>query len=357
VLVIAGVVVATSVPPLWDDTHFQKLLHWPFDSSAAHLSSHLATWDSPHYLRLAQEGYVSGSPSCAFYPLLPALIRGCGVLVGGRPLLGGLILVNVLSVAALLLFHALVERYHGRPVANMALTLLVAFPGAVFFHFIYTESLFLLLLVLFFRSLLAGDFSRASVVAFFLPLTKAIGVFCLAPLAVELWRRKRPWWDYIWMVLPLLGYATYFGIMFTSTGNPMEGFEAQRFYPNQPSVQHVFDLIGAAYSFLDADDLHSQTSSTLDRLFFLVFAASLYPIWKLNKTYFAYAFFAGTVPAFASWYVSYTRNVMMCLPLFIVLSIALERCKERWLVYYWVALLAAAQGFLLFRFVNFRWAG
>jgi len=239
----------------------------------------------------------------------------------------------------------------------MALVSLLAFPGAIFFQFIYTESLFLLLLVLFFSFLLSGKYGSAAAVAFFLPLTKAIGVFCLAPLAWDLWARRRPTKDYAWLGLPVAGYATYFGIMWAFTGNPFEGYQAQRFYPTQPSLAKIFDIAGAVRSLSDIQSLHDPKTSVLDRGFFLLFAGSLPCIWRLNKTYFWYALFAGGVPALASSFFSYSRNIMMCLPLFIVLGVHLQGPEKHWLRWYYLVVLGALQVFFLVLYMNFMWAG
>lgn len=340
--------------PSFNEREYHNDIHWPREGPPT-LATYLATWDGAHYLFLSEESYQRGSASCAFYPLWPYLIRACSWFTFGNHFLAGILLANLLSLSAFVVLHHFVERHHGLPVANAVVALLLAYPGAIFFSFIYTESLFLLLVVLFFLCLFQERYVWVGIIGFFLPLTKAVGVFCIFPLLVHLWLKPKRWTAYLAYYGLLLGYAAYFGIMYGTTGNALEGFEAQRFYPNQPSIANLFDLPGFLAHLFMPLRLHGMLDSVLDRGLFLLLLACLHPMWKLNKVYFVYACFIGLVPAASSWFLSYTRNVMMCFPLFIVLAIRLRRRDGGFWLWYVVALLAAFQLWFLLRHINFVW--
>src|SRR5690606_35297815 len=138
-------------------------------------------------------------------------------------------------------------------------------------------------------------------IGFLLPLTKAVGVFCVFPLLAHLWLQRAHWKNYLAYYGPILGYAAYFGVMRSTTGNALEGFEAQQFYPNQPSIAHLFDLPAFLTHLFMPLRLHGMLDSMIDRGVFLLLLASLYPMWKLNKIYFVYACFIGLIPAASSW--------------------------------------------------------
>lgn len=344
---------AIALFPSFDQQEYRNDLHWPREGPPT-LATHFATWDGAHYLLLSERGYQSGSASCAFYPLWPYLIRAASWVTLGNHFLAGLLLANAFSAIAFLLLHYFVEQQHGRIVANAALTLLLAYPGAIFFSFIYTEALFLLLVLWFFISLFQQRYGRVALVGFFLPLTKAVGVFCIFPLLLHLWLNRARGRAYLAYYGPLLGYATYFGLMYATTGNAFEGFEAQRFYPNQPSIANIFNLPGFLEHFFMPLQLHGMLDSAVDRGWFVLLLACLYPLWRLNKVYFVYAAFVGLVPAASSWFLSYTRNVMMCFPLFIVLALWLAR-RPRWWFWGLLAGFGGCQLWFLWRYVNFRW--
>ncbi|MBE0542611.1 MAG: hypothetical protein IH623_14725 [Verrucomicrobia bacterium] len=405
--------------------------------------------DSAHYLRLSRDGYEVGSPSCAFYPLWPAVLRVGTVITGNRPVLAAVLLANALSLVGLWLLYRLVERRCGAAVSRDSLILLLAFPGALFFSFPYTESLYLVLLMLFFWSLELRRWWWLALAGFLLPLARPVGVFIVLPLAwflFEQWRNARSHeilesdsrvepsnrgsrresapassgfrWSGLtsaatklmgslhefgmahprheagkagasgtgvppvriethgrdahattkfleklaahrhWLLLlcPLLGYATYFGTMYAWTGNALEGFEAQRSYPNSPSIRNMFNVAGFANAFANIHTLDGMLDAALDRGFFLLFLALLPAVWKVNRTWFWYTLPTGLLPALSNYFLSYRRFIMVCFPLFVVLAQMLAK-GPRWMFWYYVVLLAAMQAWAVTRFVNFNWAG
>lgn len=392
--------------------------NWPPGGKPT-LSSHFATWDGAHYLLLSKYGYVPGSSSCAFYPLWPAAISVATALTGGSPVLASLLLTNALSLIGFWLLYRLVERHYGPAVSRDSLILMLAFPAALFFSFPYTESLYLVILMLFFWGLELERWSWVAVAGFLLPLARPVWVFMVVPLAWYLYEQRRKpvaigepapsrstsasvstpqsdsrvhrlnrssrcesapttsdfrWSGLIstatkfmerpvgklhWLLLlcPVLGYAAYFGIMYAGTGNALEGFEAQQAYPYSPSIKNMFNVAGFTNAFLNLRSLDGMMDSALDRGFFLLFLALLPAVWKLNRTWFWYALPTGLIPAMTSYFMSYRRYIMVLFPVFIVLALLLARSKSRWVFWYYVILMAALQAWAVKQFVNFNWAG
>ncbi len=279
-----------------------------------------STWDGEHYLFLSQYGYLPGSPSDAFYPLWPAIIRTGTLLTGGHPLIAALLLSNLLSLAGFVALHRLVAATQGTQTADCALALLIAYPGSLFFQFAYSESLFLLLIVLFFIGLFGENYRLVAVIGFFLPLTRATGVFCVLPLASHLWEkegaRHKSGGDASLgrvvlslarngaipaLLAPMLGYAAYFGVMAATAGNPFAGFAAQKHYLNQPSIANIVNVPGFVASFFHVGLHHGMADSPIDRAFFVVFVISLPWLWRLNKPYFLYALGSGLAPAMSNF--------------------------------------------------------
>ena len=141
-------------------------------------ASHFGTWDAEHYLILSQTGYKEGIAQCAFYPLWPFLIKWFSPLTGGSHVISGMILTNIFSLAGCLIFFRIVARRLGECAAKLSLVLLLAFPGALFFQFVYSESLFFFLLMLLCLGLEQNCFWLAFSTALLLPLTRAVGIFC-----------------------------------------------------------------------------------------------------------------------------------------------------------------------------------
>lgn len=338
--------------PGWADAN----LRWPKDSEPT-FATHLATWDAAHYLLISERGYEKGSPSCAFYPLLPLMIRGLSLFTFHNHLIAGLILCNVLSIAGISLFHFFVAHNYQQRTANTAVLLLLAFPGALFFSFVYTESLFFLLIVLLFLFLRSQNYLGVAVVACLIPLTKALGLLCVVPVLLHLFIHKRQLSAYLSCLGFFLGSALYFLFFYLATGNPLEGFEAQKFYPTHPSIRNIFDLSGLCQALFTPLQVHGMLDSGIDRWFFFMMLLSLPWVYRLSKVYFVFVLVFGFVPALSAWFVSYTRYVMMCFPLFIVLAKMVEGEEsemQRWGI---VMIFGAIQVSFLLHHINFYWAG
>jgi hypothetical protein len=363
---------AAICPGFFSVENYQANFHRQSQPSFA---ERFSTWDGEHYLSLSQDGYHAGSPSAAFYPLWPSVIRLCSEVLGGRLLIVSLAVANLFSFVAWIFFHRLVERQYGMRVANLSLAMLLAYPGALFFQFPYSESLFFLLIVLFFSSLFEQKYWLTASCGFLLPLTRATGIFCLLPLCWHIWAHHRPGLGNmptfrriccnkrkvaIWVPIlaaPMLGYVAYFGIMAALTGNAVEGFKAQENYVNHPSILNIVDVQGFLMSVINVSADHSMRSSPVDRIMFFVFVSCLPFLWRFNRTYFWYALAAGLVPAISNRFFSYTRLLLLCFPVFIALSIILlEVPRRRYLPYVFACLIGMQIGFVI-RHVNFYWAG
>jgi hypothetical protein len=329
---------------------------WP-QTKIPDLSSRFSTWDAAHYLILSRDGYIAGSHSCAFYPLWPIAIRAASHLTFGSVLLAGLLLANGLSLAALWFFYRVVARAYGQSIGGKSLILLLAFPGALFFAFPYTESLYLLLVMAFFWELESERYFWPCVLGFLMPLTKAIGVFIVIPWAWHLWQKRKPLAYWLLLATPVVGYVSYFALMWANTGNAFEGFDAQKAYPYSPSIKNMFNVAGFSDAFVHFASLDGMMDSALDRGFFVLLLVLLPFVYRLNKTWFFYALPVGIVPALTSYFMSYRRYIMICFPVFVVLALFFDKTNRRWAFWYYVILLAALQFWVATRFVNFYWAG
>src|SRR5262245_52876580 len=116
------------------------------------LSNLLARWDTFYYHSIAVTGYswdpnVFRHDNVVFFPLYPLLMRWGGALIGGHPLIAGLVVSLAAFTGAIALVYRLALLELGQDGARRAVLLLVTFPYAFFFSVVYTESLFLLLSV------------------------------------------------------------------------------------------------------------------------------------------------------------------------------------------------------------------
>ncbi len=336
--------------PSFNLGNYAANFHWPPDAAPS-FKSLFATWDAQHFLYLSREGYQPGALSNNFFPLWPWLIQAAG---GG--LAASLLLSNFLSLIALLLFYAHTRETKNELLARHSLLLLLAYPGAFFLCLPFSESLFLLLVMLLFVGLAKNKISLYAPAAFLLPLCRPQGILVAVPYWYGLWRQDKKRFEHIplWL-LPLAGGAAYLFFMLHATGDAFDGLKTYRdIFPQNPSLMKMLDPVGFAKTLFEVTAWHDVRGSLLDRLWFVLFACCLPPLWKRDRLLFFYALPMGLVPAASLGFVSYTRHLLLVFPVFIVLAEFFEQKPPalRWAV---LSALAAFQLYLLARHANNFW--
>jgi Gpi18-like mannosyltransferase len=350
----------TFFPDLFQQRNYFGNFHWPPDRPPDQ-SDTLATWDAQHYLFLGTEGYHAGQQSIAFFPLYPWLIRVVAALPGIGPLTASLLLANGLSLAGLLLLHRfLASRHPGS--ADDTLLLTLAFPGALFFCFPYTESLFLLLAVATIVALARDRWLLAALPAFAIALTRPNGVLigvAILYAAAAAWRRDRElsWQPLVALAAPALGFLAYLLFMRAATGSAFAGFAMQDAYNAKRSLGNFLHPLFVLHELVDVRTLHGVLYSLLDRLAFVFVMVALVPLWRMDRLLFWYALPMALVGPLSGSFVSYTRFACVLFPCQLVAARGLEGERRR--PFLWLVLAAwfAIQIVLLVRHASFRWAG
>jgi hypothetical protein len=314
------------------------------------------TWDAQPYLLLSKEGYRAGSDANAWYPLWPLCIRLFSHVTGVGLLVASLILSNLLSIAALVLLHRYLSRSADPATADRTVMLMLAFPGALFLLFPYSESLFLLLSAALFIFLWKNDYLKAGVLSFFAALTRPVGILWVVPYALHTLRNRRPA-ALAYTSLTLLGYASYFAVMYLSTGNAFAGFTSQNMFFSHASVEKLFDPAGFVGVLTSPLNVHSFIGSAIDRTWFCLFIVSLFPLWKKDKVMFSYTLVMGMVPALTLSLMSFTRYSLMLIPSFVVAADFFSPVARRGLFVLTLAGFFGLQIIFLIRHINFYWAG
>jgi Dolichyl-phosphate-mannose-protein mannosyltransferase len=147
-----------------------------------------ARWDSDFFLRIAQNGYDGAS--AAFHPLYPALVAILGRVLFGHYLLAGLIVSLACCLGSFLLLYRLAEERLGPEGAERSVLYLAVFPMSLFLQAVYSESLFLLLVLAAFAVAERNRFATAGVLAGLAILTRAAGIALLPALALLAWRER-----------------------------------------------------------------------------------------------------------------------------------------------------------------------
>jgi hypothetical protein len=161
------------------------------------LANLFARWDTFFYYSIATTGYnwnpvLFTYQNVVFFPLYPLLMRWSGMLIGGHPMIAGLIISLSAFAGGLALLYRLAVLELGEEYASRVVLLLSAFPYALFFSAIYTESLFLFLSVGAFYAMRRGRTNWAALCGLAAGLTRPNGFWLSLPLAcLALWPSER----------------------------------------------------------------------------------------------------------------------------------------------------------------------
>jgi len=163
-----------------------------------------ARWDTGWYLGIAANGYgfdferEGGQQNIVFFPALPISMRVVGRLLGGSTpafLLGGTAIVLLAFGGALIYLYRFARDVLGdEDRAQYALWFLAAYPFAVFYSSVYTESLFLLGAIGAFYHFRRGELVRAGLFGLLVGFTRPNGCFLSIPLGLLAIRPWLPAW-------------------------------------------------------------------------------------------------------------------------------------------------------------------
>lgn len=322
-------------------TYFAAMLRIPAWSTV-HLSirtllSSWFNWDSIWYANIALHGYYSPQPM-AFFPLFPVLERLLMPLTHS-PFYAGLLISNVAGLGVLVVLYRLVAADFGHERAWRTTLYLAVFPTAFFFAAAYTESLFMLFVLLTFFLWRRGHWWWASLTALIAGLTRSTAVFLLFPFAYEYFRQC----DFQWRKIRfdilsgigILGGVVLFAIYgYLKFRDPLAFSHAQQSYQwnhylafpwvgFQLAVQDI--LRSPLLSFIS---LHTMIDLSIGLFVLVVLVLSVISSQRFRKEHLTYTIYAIVlylsvimVPAAPILPInSLSRYVLELFPVFIVLS-------------------------------------
>jgi hypothetical protein len=342
-------------------------------------------WDAAWYLRVAgngpQMGYsrftadVHHFNTFAFFPLYPLAVRAAALVVPGaldpvqaggqvRPqlLVVALVVSNVLFVLALLALYLLTRGRAGPAAARRAVWLLCLFPTTIFFSAPYSESLFLLWLVLFFLMLERRQWWLAALCGALASATRSLGVGLMLPYLVAYWLDRRAGARLIPVLLIPLGLLGYMLFQWLAWGDPLLFQEAERAWQRSLALPWVGIVDGLSWSLRGWPHLtQPQWRGLTDALYAAAFVGLTALAWRdLDWVERAYAvvFWLYVLcepqisdPAYPDTLISMARFLLVLLPLWLWLA----RSRART----WLMALPSALALLFYaaRWVNHGWIG
>ena len=187
-----------------------------------------ARWDSAFFLRIAEHGY--DSTSAAFYPLYPGIVALVGRALFGHYVVAGIVVSLATALGAFLLLQRVAEERLGVDGARRAVLYLALFPTALFLQAVYSESLYLLLVLAAFVLAERGRFAPAGIVTGLAILTRVTGLALLPALALLAWRSRHRLRAFAGLGLALPVAAAFPLVLWQQIGRPWAFVDAQELW-------------------------------------------------------------------------------------------------------------------------------
>ncbi len=148
-----------------------------------------ARWDTRHYLSVATHGYQNVGDEryrLVLFPLYPLTIFIVNKSTFLSPFYSGLLISWLAFAGAGVILYKIIKKDYGTVTALRTVKYLAIYPFSFFFGMVYTESIFLLLVVLSFFFLQRKQWLLAAIFIGLATLTRLQGILLLVPAIIEL---------------------------------------------------------------------------------------------------------------------------------------------------------------------------
>jgi hypothetical protein len=298
-----------------------------------------ARWDSDFFLRIAQNGY--DDTSAAFHPLYPALIAALGRAFFGHYVLAGLVISLLCCLGSFVLLHRLAEEHLGAEGAGRSVLYLAVFPMALFLQAVYSESLFLLLVLGAFALAERNRFAGAGLVAGLAILTRAAGLALLPALALLAWHHRDRLRALAGIALAVPVATVYPLVLWQQIGDPWAFANAQdrwhRHLSRAGPLGGIWDglvagwrgveqfVVGHGTDVPDANPMHAAAENVQALAFLALFLTLTFVAWRrFGAPYGLFAALSLAIPLSypsSRWpLLSLPRFGLVIFPLFLALA-------------------------------------
>lgn len=292
-----------------------------------------ANFDGNHYLWIADNSYGYGEQ--AFFPLYSSLVKIVRDITKLSTVASGVLVANVSFILMLYVLARLLSLDFSPRITKITVLTMLFFPVSFFFSFVYTESIFLLLVLLTFyfartkNWLLAGIFGALAANARF------VGIFLFPALLAEWYLEYRSATKTALIsIIPIFfipfGLFSYMLYLHTSVGDPLAFVHTQALFGQMRSekiilIYQVFwRYLKIMLTFNRADPLYfSIILELLTAIIFLI--TSIYSLLKSRLSYAIFNISAYLLPTLTGSFASMPRYVLVCFPSFIILAHVVNR--------------------------------
>jgi len=313
-----------------------------------------ANFDGEHYLSIAYQGYQS--LTYFFFPVYPLTIAFVAKFLGNgfeSLAISGLLISNISLLIALIGLWKLIKLDYKSEIARLTILLLLAFPTSFYLGSVYTESLFLALVVWSMYFARKGKWIAAGILGALLTATRVVGLAIVPALLVEAYLQIKDKEKInliqiaTGILLSVLGIVLYLLYLNKVTGDPLEFIHNVGIFGQQRSsslvlLPQVFYryfykvLPNINYSYLPI--VFTTYLEIITALLFL--GITIASFFKLRLSYAFYLAIGYIIPTLSGSFSSFHRYVLILFPAFILIAVWLSE-QNKWIKYATLIILAA----------------
>lgn len=315
----------------------------------------ITTWaqfDGVHYLTIIKRGYDGTDLIQAFFPLYPLLVTLFSFKILNEIAVG--VVVSFVSlVLAIYYLHQLIVMDETESTAKRSMALLLLFPTSFFLLSLYTESLFLALVVTSFYAARKNKWWLAGLLGFFAGITRVVGVVMLPALIYEFWlQHKKLSAKTLWCLGPLLGLMAYMAYLWIAFGDPLLFYHVQAAFGGSRTSSQIVLLPQVFFRYFKML-LTTQFSNPIYPIIVQEIIAGLLGLlgllggwFSIRKSYIVFGIGAYLLPTLTGTFSSMPRYLLPIFPLFIVAAKYLPKK-------YFILVLVLSTGLLLYNLIRF----
>lgn len=288
----------------------------------------LSSWDSGHFLGIAQRGYVA-EEQYAFFPLFPILIKIGSFFTFNNYLVSALILSNIFLLWSLYFLYKLMSYDFNEKIVRKGILYLLIFPTSFFLAMVYTESLFILLVVSSFYFARQKRWALAFFISIFAASAKPFGLIMPLILGWEYlsqieFKLKKINTNFLWIIFSPLGIVIYMLFLKSKTGNYFSFISSQANWQRELNLGFPITLVNNYLSVFSFESLGTRLFAQQTVEFFSVafFVALLIYSWKkLRSSYVIYCVLLALSAISTGVLTSFPRFLLLAFPLFFPLAV------------------------------------
>lgn len=299
-----------------------------------------ANFDGVHYLTIAKTGY-SANFTQVFFPLYPLLINIIHKILPFLDLITvGLLLSNLLFLVSLFMLARLLRLDYPEVIVKWFLAFLVLFPTSFYFGSLYTESLFLVLIIGTFYFARRKNWWLAGIFGALASATRLIGILLLPAILWERYTQKKDitYFKKIIRFPPLylipLGLISYMLYLQWRFGDALLFWHVQPVFGAQRSGSAIitpFQVLWRYFKIITSVPSTQyqwwtaiyELAGFLMALFCLIAAH----LKKVRLPYLIFAWLALITPVLTGTFSSIQRYILIIFPIYLALALI----KTKWL--------------------------